>query len=305
MRPSHLLLDELELAPSAEWEPPSGVCWRVVRVASGQGYWLGRGEARELETGKIIVIGPQQRGVLRVSQLGPVRLQYFRFCPELMGGVLSVTERSHFERLAAKVRTVPRMFPGTHPAAALFAAVAGQAVACDGLLLRCRLLELIGTIFGRELTRPGPPEHTAFSASKRIKVLMQHLTVEEFLDAPAEALAAYCGCSPRHFSRLFLRSFGTPLRSKQTELRLQKAQRLLAETDFRVVTIATTCGYRHLGVFNALFRKRFGMTPTEWRRRAAQQEDGTSVLPICPTTASPSGPTDRNTPGHDAVVTEK
>jgi AraC-like DNA-binding protein len=56
------------------------------------------------------------------------------------------------------------------------------------------------------------------------------------------------------------------LRARQTELRLQKASRLLKETDSRVMTIAGQCGYAHLGVFNALFKKRFGSTPMEYRR---------------------------------------
>jgi AraC-like DNA-binding protein len=298
---SHLLLDELDLAPSNEWEPP-GACWRIVRVASGQGYWLGTGEAREINAGKIIVIAPQQRGTFRASQLGTMRLQHFRFCPELMGGLLTVTERSHFERLAAKAQPTPRLFPEQHPAATLFASVVGQASARTSLLQRCRLLELVGTIFERELTRAGTPQRPTLSASKRIKVLMQHLTVEEFLSASAEALAAYCGCSLRHFSRLFLQTFGVSLRARQTELRLLKAKRLLAETELRVVTVATNCGYRHLGVFNSLFRKRFGMTPTEWRRRAAGQKD---CSPFCEAAGVELGEIKPGTgDSNGAVVTE-
>lgn len=272
MRHSHLLLDEAELAPSAEWEPP-GACWRVARVGQGQGYWLGTGEVRELSTGVVMVLSPQQTGHFRASQLGAMRLQHFRFCPELTGAILTMTERSYFERSAAQSVFASRTFAPNHPVALHFADVCAHARTRNGLLLRSRVLQLIGMIFERELSRAGAPQRPSFSASKRIKVLMQHLTEEEFLSGSAEDLAAYCGCSLRHFSRLFLHTFGVSLRFRQTELRLLKARRLLAESDTRVVTVATNCGYRHLGVFNALFKKRFGMTPTEWRRAVAAHPD--------------------------------
>jgi AraC-like DNA-binding protein len=305
MYQSHLLLDEMDLAPSAEWEPPR-TCWRVVRVGQGQGYWLGRGEAREIAEDDVMVLSPQQEGQFRASQLGSMRLDYFRFCPELMGGLLTMTERNYFERLVGKSVPAPRTFPSSHPIAAQFSEIHAHSKTRNGLLLRCRLLQLVGMIFERELSRVMTPERSTLSASKRIKVLMQHLTEEEFLNASADELAAYCGCSLRHFSRLFLQTFSVSLRARQTELRLLKARRLLAETESRVVTVATTCGYRHLGVFNSLFKKRFAMTPTEWRRSAAQHEDW---LESCGSSSSfaPEAPAPgRKASGSNgAVVTEK
>jgi len=296
----------MDLAPSAEWEPPRA-CWRVVRVGLGQGYWLGPGQAREVSAGDVIVIAPQQKGQFRASQLGPMRLQYFRFCPELTGGLLTMMERDYFERLSGRGAATPRVFPSSHPVAAQYTDVQAHAQTRNGLWLRCRLLQLVGVIFERELSRAGAPERSTLSASKRIKVLMQHLTEEEFLAASADELAAYCGCSLRHFSRLFLQTFGVSLRSRQTELRLLKARRLLAESDSRVVTVATGCGYRHLGVFNSLFKKRFGMTPTEWRRNAAQHNDWVDLCPTDNSGASkPAAASGGKPPGSNGVVvTEK
>ncbi|MSU61910.1 MAG: helix-turn-helix domain-containing protein [Pedosphaera sp.] len=52
------------------------------------------------------------------------------------------------------------------------------------------------------------------------------------------------------------------------ELRLQKAGQLLRESDAKIDHVAMESGFRHLGLFNAMFKKRFGTTPTEWRRGA-------------------------------------
>jgi AraC-like DNA-binding protein len=80
-------------------------------------------------------------------------------------------------------------------------------------------------------------------------------------------LAEHLHCSERHFSRLFREEFGVPLRARQIELRLQRAQQLLGDSDAKIINVAYDSGYRHLGLFNAMFKKRFGVTPSEWRRK--------------------------------------
>lgn len=285
---SHLALEDQDLRPSAEWEPPTQ-CWCFVRVGQGQGYWLGQGPAREVNTGDVLVLPPAQHGLFRASQLGAVRLFHFRFCPDLMSGLLTMSERQFFDRQGGKPSRGTRLLPANHPVAAHFAELCAQADLQSGLLVRCQMLELVGKIFARDLSPAGKTEAATLSATKRIRVLLEHLTEEEFLNASSDELAAYCGCSPRHFSRLFLQHFGVSLRSRQTEMRLLKARRLLAETDSRVMTVAAACGYRHLGVFNALFKRRFSMTPTEWRRQIIDSapDNGPFVSSIIPAPAPP------------------
>jgi AraC-like DNA-binding protein len=50
-------------------------------------------------------------------------------------------------------------------------------------------------------------------------------------------------------------------------LRLLKARQLLSDPGLPVAQAAMDSGYRHLSLFNSLFKKRFGMTPTEWRQQ--------------------------------------
>lgn len=266
---SHLALSEQTIPASGEWDPPTR-CWCVLRVAEGQGYWLSPEAAQELNSGDVLVLSPTRKGLLRASQLGALQLAYFRFCPDLMSEVLTMSERQFFDRASGKAGFSVRILSAANPVASAFASLCNGPVTRTGLRLRCQLLELVGRLFERELAPPTDSETLTLSATKRIKVLLDHLTEEEFLSASSDQLAEYCGCSLRHFSRLFLQYFGVSLRSRQTEIRLLKARRLLAETDSRVMTVAAACGYRHLGVFNALFKKRFSVTPTEWRRTAAQ-----------------------------------
>ncbi len=84
-------------------------------------------------------------------------------------------------------------------------------------------------------------------------------------------LAGQLHCSERHFSRLFREEFGVPLRARQIELRLQRARQLLADLDAKIINVAYESGFRHLGLFNAMFKKRYGVTPSEWRQQNARK----------------------------------
>jgi AraC-like DNA-binding protein len=263
----HLLVDDATLAPSSEWDIrlPG---WVVVRVDQGQGYWLGCGQSIEANTGDLLVLSPLREGVLRASQLGPVTLQYFRLCPELLSGVLTLAERHCLEKLAGNPERCCLHLPAGDPAAVEFARIFRPPRSNSGFLARCRVLQVAAGLFDKELARPRPRGAAFLPASKRIKVFLNQLTEAEIMDLSPVELAMRCGCSVRHFNRLFHASFGVSLRAKQAELRLLKARQLLSETNATVSSIAIMCGYRHLGLFNAMFKKQFSLTPTECRKQS-------------------------------------
>jgi len=71
--------------------------------------------------------------------------------------------------------------------------------------------------------------------------------------------------SPYHFHRMFKRAFRqTPMQFLQ-EYRLSSARRLLAGTDESVTTIGLAVGFESLGSFSWLFRRRFGLSPRQFR----------------------------------------
>ena len=272
---SHLLLEETAVPASEEWRVPTAE-WFFLRTTQGQGYWLVGNEAKAINQGDLVVVPPECQGIFRASLIGAVRLVYFHFCPSTLGGLLTVTERHCLESIAARPPVVARIMPAKHPLAIQFTALCKQAETRNGLFLRSLMLQLVGNFFARDLDRVSHNERPIFSANKRIKVLMQNLTEADFLDMSVEQLAAYCGCSLRHFGRLFRKDFGVSLRERQTELRLQKARQLLNESDSSISAVAAACGYRQVGAFNVVFRRRFGTTPTEWRRqrREVNGDDG-------------------------------
>jgi len=71
--------------------------------------------------------------------------------------------------------------------------------------------------------------------------------------------------SPNHVNALFGREFGLPVREYLIRRRLEKARRILAETDEPVKAAAYACGFRDPLYFSRLFRRHFGRAPARFR----------------------------------------
>ena len=71
--------------------------------------------------------------------------------------------------------------------------------------------------------------------------------------------------SPYHFHRMFKLAFQqTPMQFLQ-ERRLAAARRLLVATDQPITAICFAVGFESLGSFSWLFRKRFALSPSQFR----------------------------------------
>lgn len=73
--------------------------------------------------------------------------------------------------------------------------------------------------------------------------------------------------SEKHFCRLFRKQYGIPPQEFLINIRLQKAKQLLKTTDLRVKEVAGSVGYSSQLVFSEIFKKRFGQSPTEYRKK--------------------------------------
>jgi hemolysin activation/secretion protein/AraC-like DNA-binding protein len=261
----HLILQETILRPSGEWTPQAGG-WTVVRVAEGGGYWLHDGTARELNGGDVMVVRANVRALLRASQLGPLKFNFFMVQPHYLNGVLTVTEFHQLEAVSGGPLPGVSIFAAADPVAQKFARIVDQPRG-DSLLLRCALLQLWSSSLKGLLDAPAVETAGSNKLHERFRQLVGRMTEAELAQSSLTELARQLHCSERHFSRVFREEFGVPLRARQIELRLQRAQQLLTESDAKVINVAYESGYRHLGLFNAMFKKRFGVTPSEWRHQ--------------------------------------
>lgn len=96
------------------------------------------------------------------------------------------------------------------------------------------------------------------------------ITEEGALDgsgSTVEALAERVGIGARQLSRLFQKHLGaSPLQIAKTA-RVQRAKRLLTETDLPITNIALQSGFGSLRRFNAVFQEVYKRPPSAIRRR--------------------------------------
>lgn len=266
----HLILQEKDLPPSVEWLPRSNG-WLAIRVGSGQGYWLQSGlPVRPLAAGDVLMIGRNSDGILRASQLGPVKLHYFTVLPQLLSGVLTLAESHQFDADPKAPARPVAAFGATDPVGQKFTALAALAVD-DHLPQRCACLQLWSEAVAGMLPAAAAPSKRDDKLRDRFRQLVGQIPETELAGHSLADLAGQLHCSERHFSRLFREEFGASLRARQIELRLQRARQLLAGSNAKIINVAYESGYRHLGLFNSMFKKRFGVTPSEWRRQSLQK----------------------------------
>lgn len=79
-------------------------------------------------------------------------------------------------------------------------------------------------------------------------------------------LARQFAMSPTRLKLGFRQQFGSPIYAFVQEMRLERARALLAATTASVTEIATAVGYSNPSHFTAIFRRRFGMPPSAFRR---------------------------------------
>ena len=82
-----------------------------------------------------------------------------------------------------------------------------------------------------------------------------------------EEMAQVACLSPNHFLRTFKQAFAQTPHQFVTQLRLERAKRLLAQTNRSVTEICATVGFESLGSFSWLFARRVGLSPEAYRRR--------------------------------------
>lgn len=104
------------------------------------------------------------------------------------------------------------------------------------------------------------------SSSRMAK--MAAIAIEEscFSELKISELASKIGITDRHLRRIFYKEYGvSPIRFIQTG-RLLLAKRLLSETELPFAEVAMSSGFGSIRRFNALFKKHYKLTPSEFKR---------------------------------------
>lgn len=145
------------------------------------------------------------------------------------------------------------------------------------------MLHLIGAAHGEELANRiseeciidrvrGGHDHQRMPLAVRLgvdnpKLIDSIHMMESHLEEPLSQvdLAAAVGISRRQLERLFRRHVGRPPNRYYMQLRLDRARKLLLQTDMPVVDVAMACGFVAASHFSKCYRQFYGQTPRQAR----------------------------------------
>ena len=83
-------------------------------------------------------------------------------------------------------------------------------------------------------------------------------------------IAAAAGFSPNYLSRKFREAAGIGIHEYLVFVRLRSAALELISTDHSVTEVATNCGFSDSNYFKDAFKKKYGITPREYRNAARE-----------------------------------
>lgn len=140
------------------------------------------------------------------------------------------------------------------PLRARLAASISMAEVCQPVL---ELAALCG-----KMTRPVQPR------SKAVRLALNYIRSNYAQPLSLEQVAAEVHLTPEYFSRIFKEEMGITFVNYLTDVRLRHSVQMLETTALRVQDVAQAVGYFNVSYFSTSFKKKYGMSPYEYRHRS-------------------------------------
>jgi AraC-like DNA-binding protein len=139
--------------------------------------------------------------------------------------------------------------------------------------LRVKVMELLLFLSGLDETAINDsPPYLNRNRADIAESVHKRLTADSAGHVTIDQLAAELGVGTTALKTSFKSVYGLPIYQFQKDLRLQKAQRLLRETILPISAVAAEAGYANPAKFSSAFKKRFDVSPTEYRRNAERED---------------------------------
>lgn len=296
---NYLLLRLVRLKAAEQWlESNEGLCFVLAR--EGAGTWASGQGTRRLVGGDVLVLA--QPGSVQLSAAPDKELAFSVFCIALenLFPLFAANEISLMQEVAQPFKFGRHFSASTPVAAECHRLISGMPPQFD-LEHRSQLLRVAAAVLAGEFKTARAQRAGFGTTEEHMTHVFESLSGEELVSLSVGDLAEKFRCSRRHLNRLFQQHFGTSAAALRMEIRMLKAASLLRDPAAKVIRIAEACGFNHLGLFNTVFKRRFGASPGAWRKKQTRLAGAASasrdqVLPcvlrnmgLCPWPGSPSG----------------
>ncbi len=135
------------------------------------------------------------------------------------------------------------------------------------LFVDAAVMTIISCLFEHRGTRHVLPTATQRSGSSdwRVQRAVDHLRAHLHEDMNLATLAMVAGLSPYYFARQFRQVLGMPPHQYLIECRVERARELLTDSTCSITQIALDLGFGSPEHFSAVFRKKMGVSPRQYR----------------------------------------
>lgn len=117
------------------------------------------------------------------------------------------------------------------------------------------------SLFERRITKE-PEEQEERTITLLTRYLQEHMAEELSLSVLAEQFYL----NPQYISQLFKNEIGVGFLTYLTNIRMEKAKKLLLSKSYSIAEVAEQSGYGDYRVFTKVFKKTEGITPSQYRR---------------------------------------
>ncbi len=101
---------------------------------------------------------------------------------------------------------------------------------------------------------------------EKIKSILIYISENYQNPISIEEISAHCYYSKSYFMRFFKENMGMGFIQYLNDFRLEIAAKMLHETDSNIIEIASASGFDNLSYFNRSFKKKYGISPGNYRR---------------------------------------
>jgi AraC-like DNA-binding protein len=234
---------------------------------------------RRLGCGDVLVADSAAGGKIHALGEGELVLWFFTAECEHLFPLFSGREICLLRKVAEGFKT-GRVYPGSSPLAKECLRLAAEVPVQLSLDHRTQVLRIVSAILTAEFKAVLPRQAGLLPAQIHAIQALEGLKTNELLNLSVGELAKKFHCSRRHLNRLFRKHWGLPVAALRMEMRLLKAASLLADPHAKIYGVASQCGFNHMGPFNSCFKKRFGASPSRWRRGGVNGKHPVSVLDL-------------------------
>ena len=131
-----------------------------------------------------------------------------------------------------------------------------------GLFIKGKLFEFFYILSNRCRNEKNPRTNKSLD---KLKIILKFIEKDYMHKITVAEVADRVDFSESHFMRYFKENMGTSFIDYLRDYRLTMAARLLLVSDDTILSVAEEVGFENLSNFNRAFKKKYGVTPREYR----------------------------------------